>query len=193
MTNLKTTISAFVCLTLFISIISTAIGATAGGTFATTSNLISGRPVTENVYESAVFGAEVGGVLGLGGGVATASGVLSKAVPKSLVTLKSPSVTTKSTEIGIDKLPPNVQKTISQIRQGKVQHLNPHTFKNLPPKPGSKPLLSFNKDPKYYTTHYTANEPRTMQNRVISGRGGEIYYTPDHYRNAMKVIDDLTK
>jgi RHS repeat-associated protein len=50
--------------------------------FATTSNLISGRPVTENVYESAVFGAEVGGVFGLGGGVATASGVLSKAVPK---------------------------------------------------------------------------------------------------------------
>ena len=53
--------------------------------YTTTSNLLSGRPLTEDVFESTVFGAEIGGVLGLGGGVTSASGVLSKFVPKSWV------------------------------------------------------------------------------------------------------------
>lgn len=58
-------------------------GGIGAASYQTTSNLISGRSVTENVYESSVFGAKVGGVLGFGGGAGTAGlGVLRQAGSK---------------------------------------------------------------------------------------------------------------
>jgi len=91
----------------------------------------------------------------------------------------------KIKEIKFSELPESVQDTINKIESGKTEGLRLHEFKN---KYGDIPK----KDSGYYTA-YDTTKGRLNDQRIITGKGGEKYYTDKHYEKGSfnKVIDKI--
>ena len=83
-----------------------------------------------------------------------------------------------------------MQETIKLISEGRVSSLGPKVFDNV--MVGGKNLLPVQKDPKYYARHYIQGIGRKYPQWIIIGKGGEIYYTPDHYKKLYKVNKKMT-
>jgi len=86
--------------------------------------------------------------------------------------------------IGVAALPPEAQKTIERIRAGGPfpYERDGAVFLNLerllPPRE------------RGYYHEYTVATPRVKHRgarRIVAGRGGELYYTDDHYRSFKRV------
>jgi ribonuclease T1 len=86
--------------------------------------------------------------------------------------------------IPIDQLPPEARKTLSLIeRGGPFPYAKDGTIfgnfeKRLPLKP------------KGYYREYTVPTPGARNRgarRIVTGQGGELYYTKDHYRSFLRI------
>ena len=63
-----------------------------------------------------------------------------------------------------------------------------NSFMNRPPKGSSQPLLPVK--PKGYYNEYVHPTPGVKGpglQRIVTGRNGEIYYTPNHYETFIKI------
>lgn len=84
----------------------------------------------------------------------------------------------------------DLKPTLDRIRSGGANaHKNDGTvFRNLPPKGQQRPLLP-EKPENYYTeyVHPTPGVKGAGPQRIVVGKGGEIYYTPDHYDSFIPV------
>ena len=91
-----------------------------------------------------------------------------------------------STEVPVEKLPPEARQTVALIKAGGPF---PHaqdgkTFQN---REKHLPLRE-----RGYYREYTVNAPGAKDRgarRIVSGRGGEFYYTEDHYRSFRRIIE----
>ena len=91
-----------------------------------------------------------------------------------------------SGEVPAAKLPPEARETLALIRAGGPF---PHaqdgkTFRNR------ESLLP--KRERGYYREYTVKTPGAKDRgarRIVSGRGGEFYYTEDHYRSFRRIIE----
>lgn len=89
-------------------------------------------------------------------------------------------------EIRPEQLPPEARQTLAAIAQsGPLAHPGDGAvFGNrerlLPPRP------------RGYYREYTVRTPGTRDRgarRVVAGRGGERYYTEDHYRSFRRIVE----
>jgi guanyl-specific ribonuclease Sa len=84
----------------------------------------------------------------------------------------------------------DLQPTFDRITAG-IRDLHPNdgsTFKNIAPKGQPAPLLPLM--PNGYYTEYVVRTPGISAvgpQRVITGVGGDMYYTPDHYTTFIRV------
>jgi filamentous hemagglutinin len=83
-----------------------------------------------------------------------------------------------------------LKPTLDRIRAGgATAHKNDGSvFRNLPPKGQQRPLLP--EKPEGYYTEYVHPTPGVKgpgPQRIVVGKGGEIYYTPDHYDSFIPV------
>jgi len=167
-------------------ILSGAGAGTFAGSLAGESGLITGSVLGGNLNnlanpiahaEAVGYGGLTGGVLGLVGGV----------VGVGINSLRGSGVS----NVNYKNLPSNVQKTIDQIQGGRTEHLRPHTYYNIP---NSGEIRLPTKPQGYYMTHDIANEGKKGAQRIITGKSGEIYYTPQHYLKEGGVFRvDMTK
>ncbi len=140
-----------------------------------------------------VAGAALPFVTGLGAGFRVAKGIdrvsdvadLAKTGEKVGDALKgAENVADKLKETKLSDLPQSVQDTINKIQSGKTDGLRPHEFKNVE---GALPKQELG----YYTTHDVTS--RKNPERVITGKGGETYYTDKHYEKSSftKIVDKI--
>lgn len=84
----------------------------------------------------------------------------------------------------------DIQPTLNRIAKGgSFPHRNDGSiFKNLPPKGQTEPLLPV-KLQGYYReyVHPTLGLKGPGAMRIVTGLGGEIYFTPDHYRSFIRI------
>ncbi|RUT10136.1 hypothetical protein DSM106972_006310 [Dulcicalothrix desertica PCC 7102] len=88
-------------------------------------------------------------------------------------------------QVGISQLPPEVQTTVNLIAKGgSFTYAKDGTeFKN---REGLLPV-----QPPGYYREYTVDTPGVSDRgsrRLITGKSGEIYYTPDHYNSFQEII-----
>jgi ribonuclease T1 len=91
-----------------------------------------------------------------------------------------------SGSVRLDELPPEARQTLALIRAGG-------------PFPYSRDGAAFGnregelpKRSRGYYREYTVKTPAARDRgarRIIAGRGGEFYYTDDHYRSFKRIID----
>lgn len=91
-----------------------------------------------------------------------------------------------SGDIEVRALPPEARQTLGLIRSGG-------------PFPYARDGVVFNnreaqlpKQPRGYYREYTVKTPAARDRgarRIIVGRGGELYYTEDHYRTFRRIIE----
>jgi ribonuclease T1 len=89
-------------------------------------------------------------------------------------------------EVGVDQLPPEARQTVALIVAGG-------------PFPYARDGVAFSnregrlpKHPRGYYREYTVKTPGVRDRgprRIIVGRGGELYYTDDHYRTFRRIIE----
>ena len=91
-----------------------------------------------------------------------------------------------STEVPVEKLPLEARQTVALIKAGGPfpYAQDGKTFQNrekhLPPRE------------RGYYREYTVKTPGAKDRgarRIVSGRGGEFYYTEDHYRSFRRIIE----
>jgi ribonuclease T1 len=87
-------------------------------------------------------------------------------------------------EIGVEALPPEASETLSRIDAG-----GPHPYSRdgavFHNREGLLP-----KRPRGYYREYTVRTPGARNRgarRIVAGRGGERYYTHDHYRTFTRI------
>ncbi len=141
-------------------------GVVGGEAFTTTEAALTGQP-----YSFDPSRAEVNALIGLG----------TAGVGYKLSTLKTQKFSDLSKE---------AQQTIKQIETGKPENLkslNPHVFENRPV--SGKSLLPKSSDPKYYAAYdvKVSGQSTRGTNRVVAGKGGERYYTSNHYRSFTRI------
>jgi ribonuclease T1 len=91
-----------------------------------------------------------------------------------------------SSEIPAAKLPPEARETIALIKAGGPYPYpqDGRTFQNR------EELLP--KRSRGYYREYTVKTPGAKDRgarRIVAGRGGEYYYTDDHYRSFRRIIE----
>ena len=78
----------------------------------------------------------------------------------------------------------DVGPTLDRIQRGGTNpHRNDGTeYQNRPPQGQTTPALPVQR-PGYYTeyVHPTPGVPNAGPQRIVTGKAGELYYTPDHY------------
>ena len=81
-------------------------------------------------------------------------------------------------------LTPEAQSAVDKIDAGKGGELRPHPFEN---RAGDLPMQP---DPNYYTAYDTALG-KTNDQRIVTGKSGEQYYTDKHYQKGSlnRIID----
>jgi ribonuclease T1 len=91
-----------------------------------------------------------------------------------------------STEVPVEKLPLEARQTVALIKAGGPfpYAQDGKTFQNrekhLPPRE------------RGYYREYTVKTPGAKDRgarRIVAGRGGEFYYTEDHYRSFRRIIE----
>jgi ribonuclease T1 len=91
-----------------------------------------------------------------------------------------------SSEIPLDKLPPEARHTVALIKAGGPfpYQRDGSVFHN---REGLLPKRS-----RGYYREYTVNTPGAKDRgarRIVAGQGGEFYYTEDHYRSLRRIIE----
>ena len=91
-----------------------------------------------------------------------------------------------STEVPVEKLPLEARQAVALIKAGGPfpYAQDGKTFRNrekrLPPRE------------RGYYREYTVRTPGAKDRgarRIVAGRGGELYYTEDHYRSFRRIIE----
>ena len=91
-----------------------------------------------------------------------------------------------STEVAVEKLPLEARQAVALIKAGGPfpYAQDGKTFQNrekrLPPRE------------RGYYREYTVRTPGAKDRgarRIVAGRGGELYYTEDHYRSFRRIIE----
>jgi ribonuclease T1 len=91
-----------------------------------------------------------------------------------------------SSEIPLDKLPPEARQTVALIKVGGPfpYQRDGSVFHN---REGLLPKHS-----RGYYREYTVKTPGAKDRgarRIVAGQGGEFYYTDDHYRSFRRIIE----
>jgi ribonuclease T1 len=91
-----------------------------------------------------------------------------------------------SSEIPLDKLPPEARHTVALIKAGGPfpYQRDGSVFHN---REGLLPKRS-----RGYYREYTVNTPGAKDRgarRIVAGQSGEFYYTEDHYRSFRRIIE----
>lgn len=89
-------------------------------------------------------------------------------------------------EIEAASLPPEARATLARIRQG-----GPFPHQKDGSVFGNREGMLPRRGRGYYR-EYTVPTPRARDRgarRIVSGRGGELYYTDDHYRRFRRIIE----
>lgn len=91
-----------------------------------------------------------------------------------------------SSEIPLDKLPPEARHTVAVIQAGGPfpYQRDGSVFHN---REGLLPKRS-----RGYYREYTVKTPGAKDRggrRIVAGQGGEFYYTDDHYRSFRRIIE----
>jgi len=89
-------------------------------------------------------------------------------------------------EISAAALPPEARQTIALIRQG-----GPYPYEKDGATFGNREGILPRRERGYYR-EYTVRTPGARDRgarRIVAGRGGELYYTEDHYRNFKRVLE----
>jgi ribonuclease T1 len=91
-----------------------------------------------------------------------------------------------SSEIPLDKLPPEARQTVALIKVGGPfpYQRDGSVFHN---REGLLPKHS-----RDYYREYTVKTPGAKDRgarRIVAGQGGEFYYTDDHYRSFRRIIE----
>jgi ribonuclease T1 len=91
-----------------------------------------------------------------------------------------------SSEIPLDKLPPEARHTVAVIQAGGPfpYQRDGSVFHN---REGLLPKRS-----RGYYREYTVKTPEAKDRggrRIVAGQGGEFYYTDDHYRSFRRIIE----
>ena len=91
-----------------------------------------------------------------------------------------------STEIPLDKLPPEARETLALIKAG-----GPFPYQRDGAVFGNREGLLPKRERGYYR-EYTVRTPGAKDRgarRIVAGRGAEYYYTADHYRSFRRIIE----
>jgi ribonuclease T1 len=91
-----------------------------------------------------------------------------------------------SGEIRTAELPPEAHQTLEQIKAGGLfsSRNDGRTFNNREAR--------LPKHERGYYREYTVPSPELRDRgprRIVAGRGGELYYTDDHYRTFKRIIE----
>jgi RHS repeat-associated protein len=136
----------------------------------------------------AVGGAIVGGVAAIvGGGTAGGTAGGTGGVTAAAAVSSSGIITTVSSEVSGQTGDVDLSSTFTRIQNGLSDpHANDGTtFGNR------EQILPVQSDPNYYT-EFVVRTPginHAGPRRVITGNGGEVYYTPDHYGTFVPLND----
>ena len=91
-----------------------------------------------------------------------------------------------SDEISLSKLPLEAQQTIRLVKAG-----GPFPYQRDGAVFGNREGLLPKRERGYYR-EYTVRTPGARDRgprRIVAGRGGEYYYTDDHYRSFRRIIE----
>jgi ribonuclease T1 len=91
-----------------------------------------------------------------------------------------------SSEIPLDKLPPEARHTVALIKAG-----GPFPYQRDGSVFHNRESLLPKRSRGYYR-EYTVNTPGAKDRgarRIVAGQGGEFYYTEDHYRSFRRIIE----
>ena len=91
-----------------------------------------------------------------------------------------------SSEIPLDKLPPEARHTVELIKAG-----GPFPYQRDGSVFHNRESLLPKRSRGYYR-EYTVNTPGAKDRgarRIVAGQGGEFYYTEDHYRSFRRIIE----
>ena len=91
-----------------------------------------------------------------------------------------------SDEISLSKLPVEAQQTIRLVKAG-----GPFPYERDGAVFGNREGLLPKRERGYYR-EYTVRTPGARDRgarRIVAGRGGEYYYTDDHYRSFRRIIE----
>ena len=91
-----------------------------------------------------------------------------------------------SSEIPLEKLPPEARQTIALIKAG-----GPFPYPRDASVFHNREGLLPNRSRAYYR-EYTVRTPGAKDRgarRIVAGQGGELYYTDDHYRSFRRIIE----
>lgn len=89
-------------------------------------------------------------------------------------------------EVSLERLPPEARETIALIRRG-----GPFPYQKDGSLFGNREGLLPRRERGYYR-EYTVPTPGRRDRgarRIVAGRGGELYYTDDHYRSFSRVLE----
>lgn len=104
------------------------------------------------------------------------------------------------TKVNFEDLPAEAKEAIKQVLSDSVNYsINPHLLKNYPEavKSDNRMLLPGKEDPHYYLNTYVfvsddndtyGKGDKFGKKRIVIGKGGEFYYTPDHHQTYYRVI-----
>lgn len=91
-----------------------------------------------------------------------------------------------SHEIPVAKLPPEARETLALVKAG-----GPFPYPRDGAVFGNREGLLPKRERGYYR-EYTVRTPGAKDRgarRIVAGRGGEYYYTADHYRSFRRIIE----
>lgn len=89
-------------------------------------------------------------------------------------------------EIRVSQLPPEARETLALIRKG-----GPFPYHKDGAVFGNREGLLPKRDRGYYR-EYTVRTPGAADRggrRIVAGRGGEFYYSGDHYRSFQRILE----
>jgi ribonuclease T1 len=104
----------------------------------------------------------------------------------ALALLLSSTILAFSNEISLSTLPLEAQQTIRLVKAG-----GPFPYQRDGAVFGNREGLLPKRERGYYR-EYTVRTPGARDRgarRVVAGRGGEFYYTDDHYRSFRRIIE----
>ena len=101
-----------------------------------------------------------------------------------VLTFLFPLVPASASEIAVAGLPPEARETLALIRLG-----GPFPYRQDGTEFGNRERLLPPKERGYYR-EYTVKTPGAKDRgarRIVAGRGGQYYYTDDHYRSFRRI------
>jgi ribonuclease T1 len=104
----------------------------------------------------------------------------------AVAVLLSSTILAFSNEISLSTLPPEAQQTIRLVKAG-----GPFPYQRDGAVFGNREGLLPRRERGYYR-EYTVKTPGARDRgarRIVAGRNGELYYTQDHYKTFMRIIE----